>query len=261
MFTVYIVDDDRNLCRCLEQLVPWKEYGYYTPLVCHQGEEALEKMKRRPPDLLITDLKMPVMGGAELCVKVRERFGTDVDVIFLSAYEDFTTARLAIVHGVKDYILKPLDPDNLNELKKLVREASDRCLGQSHAEKPWVPDPEESAQNSTLYAIYQQVKAHMEEPDFSVSRLADTLHLSAGYLGRIFSKETGMGLAEYIGEERLKRAMALLTDSNQSIQEVAVQSGYANVSYFNRIFRAKLRMSPSEYRRRYYQEKLKDRET
>ena len=115
MFTVYIVDDDRNLCRCLEQLIPWKEYGYYTPLVCHQGEEALEKMKRRPPDLLITDLKMPVMGGAELCVKVRERFGTEVDVIFLSAYEDFTTARLAIVHGVKDYILKPLEPDNLNE--------------------------------------------------------------------------------------------------------------------------------------------------
>ena len=67
MFTVYIVDDDRNLCRCLEQLIPWKEYGYYTPIVCHQGEEALEKMKRRPPDLLITDLKMPVMGGAELC--------------------------------------------------------------------------------------------------------------------------------------------------------------------------------------------------
>lgn len=135
MFTVYIVDDDRNLCRCLEQLIPWKEYGYYTPIVCHQGEEALEKMKRRPPDLLITDLKMPVMGGAELCVKVRERFGTEVDVIFLSAYEDFTTARLAIVHGVKDYILKPLEPDNLNELKKLVQEAAKRRFAQPACQK------------------------------------------------------------------------------------------------------------------------------
>ena len=150
---------------------------------------------------------------------------------------------------MKDYILKPLEPDNLNELKKLVQEAAKRRFAQPHAEKPWVPDPEESAQNSTLYAIYQQVKAHMGEPDFSVSRLADTLHLSAGYLGR---------LAEYIGEERLKRAMALLMDSDKSVQEIAVLSGYANVSYFNRIFKAKLEMSPSEYRRRYYQEKLKD---
>ena len=43
MFTVYIVDDDRNLCRCLEQLIPWKEYGYYTPLVCHPGRRSTGK--------------------------------------------------------------------------------------------------------------------------------------------------------------------------------------------------------------------------
>ena len=107
MLTVYVVDDDFNVCQCFEELIDWPSLGCDPPVICRNGANALEKMNTRPPDLVISDLKMPVMDGVTLCREIRKR-NADVEIIFLSAYEDFSTAQLALKYGVQDYILKPL---------------------------------------------------------------------------------------------------------------------------------------------------------
>ena len=120
MLTVYVVDDDFNVCQCFEQLIDWPSLGCDPPVICRNGANALEKMNTRPPDLVISDLKMPVMDGVTLCREIRKR-NADVEIIFLSAYEDFSTAQLALKYGVQDYILKPLTRDTLRAISEQIR--------------------------------------------------------------------------------------------------------------------------------------------
>ena len=143
MLTVYVVDDDFNVCQCFEELIDWPSLGCDPPIICRNGEVALAKMDARPPDLVISDLKMPVMDGVTLCREIRKRNG-DVEIVFLSAYEDFSTAQLALKYGVRDYILKPLTRDTFRAISELVRSLA--LARQSHSRIQSLTQPETVAQ-------------------------------------------------------------------------------------------------------------------
>lgn len=118
---ILIVDDDHIMCRCLKQGIDWNKMGCQEVDVCYNGVQALEYIKEYHPDIVITDLKMPVMDGKELCRLTYESF-PEIVFIFLSGYEDFVTAQLALRYHVKGYILKPLDRKSLEEVEMLVRD-------------------------------------------------------------------------------------------------------------------------------------------
>ena len=122
MMTVLIVDDDRNLCDCLVCLIPWSQLGCSMPLVAYNGMEALKILREREVDFVLCDLKMPVLGGADLAKKIREE-KRNMEIVFLSAYEDFETARAALQYGVTDYVLKPVSTECLSRLKSLIEKA------------------------------------------------------------------------------------------------------------------------------------------
>lgn len=118
---VLIVDDDHIMCRCLKQGINWNKLGCQNVDVCYNGVQAFEYIKEHHPDIVISDLKMPVMDGKELCRLTYESF-PEIVFIFLSGYEDFVTAQLALRYHVKGYILKPLDRKSLEEVETLVRD-------------------------------------------------------------------------------------------------------------------------------------------
>lgn len=120
MLTVFIVDDDPNMCTCLKQLVPWNELGCNVPVVFNNPLKVLDILPECKPDFIVSDLKMPEMDGKDLCRLIREQY-TDVDVIFLSAYEDFSTMQLALQYGVRGYILKPICRESINQVEKIVK--------------------------------------------------------------------------------------------------------------------------------------------
>ena len=91
----------------------------HPPIICHDGAEALEQFSRCNPDLVITDLKMPVMDGDTLCREIRKR-SADVEIVFLSAYEDFSVAQTALQYNVRDYILKPITRAALQKLTDIA---------------------------------------------------------------------------------------------------------------------------------------------
>lgn len=315
MLTVYVVDDDFNVCQCFEELIDWPSLGCDPPIICRNGEVALAKMDARPPDLVISDLKMPVMDGVTLCREIRKR-NSDVEIVFLSAYEDFSTAQLALKYGVRDYILKPLTRDTFRAISELVRSLA--LARQSHSRIQSLTQPETVAQiraalqrrdgdaierlleplrehadddpvqtanlcifllqilhgvpRETDFSAYRTqqmelmalsdiverirrlVLVHYNEPDFNISILAQEMHFSPAYLGRLFAEQTGGSLLDYILEQRMKRACDLLSRTLMPIVEVAAQCGYANGNYFTKAFRTRMGCSPSEYRRENYHE-------
>lgn len=118
---VLIVDDDHMSCKCLEQLIDWDAIGCESPRCAHNGAEALRCIAQERPDIVVSDVKMPVMDGRELCRQIYESY-PEISLFFVSAYEDFQTAQLAIRYNVKGYVLKPLDRDTVYALQEMIRE-------------------------------------------------------------------------------------------------------------------------------------------
>lgn len=119
---VLIVDDDHMSCQCLRQLIDWASIGCEQPLCAFNGAEALKLIEAEHPDIVVSDVKMPVMDGRELCRQIYEKY-PDINLFFVSAYGDFETAQMAIRYHVKGYVLKPLDGDALRTLQDMIREA------------------------------------------------------------------------------------------------------------------------------------------
>jgi two-component system response regulator YesN len=109
---VLLVDDEAHITRNLEKVIPWEMLGLTVAGTAKNGVEALGLMEQQSIDLLLCDIRMPVMDGLELVRHIREK-GMPCDIIMLSGYQDFAYTRSAIQFGVNDYVLKPIPYDEL----------------------------------------------------------------------------------------------------------------------------------------------------
>lgn len=120
MYKLMIVDDEEIILDGLKNVVEWENLGIEVISYAYNGKEALEKIAENVPDILITDISMPVMDGIELVRELRERGFDSIKIVFLSGYNDFEYARNATRLGAVDYLLKPTNPDNLEKLMKKI---------------------------------------------------------------------------------------------------------------------------------------------
>lgn len=121
MFRVLIVDDEPGALKSLQHMLDWNEYGFIIAGEAANGKQALEILKIESFQLVITDIRMPGMSGLELIRSIRD-ISEDIPIIVMSGYEEFEYAKECLRYGVKDYLLKPVDQDNLSELLLTIRE-------------------------------------------------------------------------------------------------------------------------------------------
>lgn len=112
MYKVMLVDDENLILQGLLNIINWAELGLEVLHLADNGREALEKFQEVPVDIIITDINMPIITGLEIIKKVKE-IKKDVKFIILSGYDDFSYARTAIKYGVENYILKPINEEEL----------------------------------------------------------------------------------------------------------------------------------------------------
>lgn len=109
---VLIIDDEPPVRESIKLLIQWDKYGVVQVREACNGEEALEMIERDKPQIVFTDIRMPVMDGIEVLKRLRER-GERLKVIIISGYNDFEYVRSALKYGSFDYILKPIDEEEL----------------------------------------------------------------------------------------------------------------------------------------------------
>ncbi|KMY48589.1 response regulator transcription factor [Peribacillus loiseleuriae] len=117
MQKVIIVDDDRIIRQWLSTAIPWQEYGFKLTGEASDGETAIELIEKEQPQIVISDINMPFMDGLELAKQVKSK-SPDTYIIFMTGYEDFKYAHEALKLKVFDYLLKPVDKDQLLEKVK-----------------------------------------------------------------------------------------------------------------------------------------------
>lgn len=121
-----IVDDERVIRKWLRVKLPWDELGFAVVGEYENGAAALEGIRKQAPDLLVTDVKMPLMDGIELIARIRA-FDKTMKIVVISGFEDFAYARAAMKHGVRHYVLKPVDYQEIvGILGELKQEADER---------------------------------------------------------------------------------------------------------------------------------------
>lgn len=141
---VLIVDDEPLICRGLRAMIPWQQLDLELSGTASNGEEAFRIIRETKPDLVITDIRMPVMDGLELianCSKAK----LSLHFILLTGYKEFEYAKKAMYYGVKQYILKPTDPELL---QKALEEESREILSEQ----------KERQENSRLRLSYEKVR-------------------------------------------------------------------------------------------------------
>lgn len=135
MMKVIITDDEIQVRKGLRMKVDWEEEGFQIIEEASNGQEAFELLQNLNVDLVITDMRMPIMDGIELAKRCHQGF-PKVKVIVLSGYSDFEYVRNSMREGVKDYLLKPIAPDELVKvLRKIRKEVEDEKSKQVESDR------------------------------------------------------------------------------------------------------------------------------
>lgn len=207
------------------------------------GIVALEQIEKKKPDILITDIRMPGLNGLELAGEIRKR-GITVEIIVLSGYAEFEYAKKAMQWGVRDYLLKPVEQEDLHQVLKKIIGKSGKCL----------VDAQELTDRSALEnpTIMKQILREIQDSyteDVTLNSLAEKYNISVSRLSTRMKENLGMSFTKYLTSRRVQRAKELLADESLSIEQIAEMVGYRDYFYFIRVFKKATGVSPSVYRK------------
>lgn len=126
MFNVQIVDDEPIIRMGIEKMLNWNALGFEIVCMAQNGKQALEQLEVEKIDVIITDIEMPIMNGLDFIKEVRQQEASigvaSREVVVLTAYEDFEYARTAIKYGIAEYVLKPVDIEEMTQILSRLKE-------------------------------------------------------------------------------------------------------------------------------------------
>ena len=230
-----LVDDEPGIVEGLTILLnamgqPWDIVGS-----AEDGVKGIELVEALRPDIVITDIRMPVMDGLEMIRALAEKQAA-CRFIVLSGYRDFEYAKQAMAMGVRHYVTKPIDED---ELAAAIREIGGELD---------LSIPEGPARREPIDEILAYLQAHYAE-DISLMELSARFFLNPYYIGQLIKKKTGRTFQGYITHLRLEEAKHLLRDTDLMVYEISERVGYNDTAYFSKLFEKAFEMRPSDYRR------------
>lgn len=242
-YTVLVVDDESLIARNIKRSIEKENPNFEVIGMCSTGTEALEFIKSNPPQVVFTDIRMPEMDGLELVKNISANYPF-ITCVIVSGYNDFEYAKTAMECDVKNYILKPVNRDELSKcLAKIETAILSKYPGlEKTVDDSYTPSSEEIVELIKTY-IHENYKSAV---DFG--EMAKNLGFSQPYLTKVFSKHVGKNPSTYLKEYRINVAKQLLADKANSLSAISEQTGFADQFHLSKSFKAVTGMSPSEYR-------------
>jgi signal transduction histidine kinase/ligand-binding sensor domain-containing protein/DNA-binding response OmpR family regulator len=244
--TILIVEDNEDLRFYLKDNLKVQ----YLVEEATNGKEGWEKTKQLYPDLVVSDIMMPLMDGVELARKIKtETLTAHIPVILLTAMGSEEKQLEGLKVGVNDYITKPFTFEILaSRIRNLLMQQK---LLQKRFQKQIEVNPAEVTVTSVDEKFLQQaldvVEKNMDNPEFSVEDFSRDMHMDRSTLYRKIYSLTGKAPIEFIRSIRLKRAAQLLNKSGMSVAEVAYEVGFSKPKTFTKFFKEEFKVLPSQY--------------
>lgn len=254
MIKLLIVDDERIIRETIASLVDWESLGITLIGTAENGIEAYNIILDEYPEIVLTDIKMPGLGGLDLIQRIHE-INPDTQFVILSGYGEFEFARRAMKYGVKHYLLKPCNEEQIIESLRHAKEDYFHTVSKKKfsLENNASISHKEYHFSFTHMSISQKVIAcveeNLEKTELSLKWIAENyLFMNVDYLSKRFAKETGMKFSKYLTNLRIQRAKHYMETGAYSVLEIAERVGCGqNPQYFSQIFKKNTGQSPSQY--------------
>lgn len=222
----------------------------YDIVLAKNGAEAQEKLKENEPDIVITDMMMPVMDGLKLCAYIKQNISTNhIPVIMISAKTDSKDQLEALKTGADDFIAKPFSMAVLEAKIQNMLRTFHRV--QEKATQSMEIDPGKISFNTMDEQLLTKsiaiVERNMDNTEFSTEDFAKAMNMSRSNLHLKLKALTGESALDFIRRIRFKEACRLLKDGRYSISEISDMVGFNTPSYFATCFKKYMGCLPSEW--------------
>lgn len=240
---VLIVDDETIFRRGIRHLIGGFDLDWSVVGEARDGLEALVEIERTHPDLVITDIRMPRKDGLELQSDLKAKYPR-IRCIVLSGYSDFQYAQHSMRSGACDYLLKPINKEELYQtLFKLELELK----RPDHREDKPAGLHGVAVEKHAVDKVVQYMLDHYAEP-ITLSLMAEKVYLNASYLSSQFKSRLGVSFVEKLTEIRIQTACHRLAKTEDKVIHIAEETGFVNIRHFNRVFKTVTGLTPKQYR-------------
>ncbi|WP_271629190.1 response regulator, partial [Caldicellulosiruptor sp. DIB 104C] len=206
LYKVLIVEDEVFMREGLKNLIDWKELGFEIVGEAEDGPSAFEFMKKMQVDVLISDIKIPLLSGLDLIEKVKREIKNPPEVIIISGYADFEYAKKAIQHGVVNYILKPVEEEELVDTLLKVK---------SNLKKN-----ELIKEDRSLLALERSFKETIESSNIKIE--------NGVYVGIVYFKEMSSWLSLYF-DERIENILSRIKECFEQLKKEGLMYEFSEV--------------------------------
>lgn len=253
-----IINDNIFEAQTMKEEIRWEQYGIDQVLLAYNAGEAYEIIQKGTIDIALCDIEMPGENGLSLIRRIRSA-GHDIDCILLTAHADFSYAQEAVSLNCIEYILLPARYETIGKtvcetVQKRQKRLADQELqkyGESFFRLQNAPDAASVSRPVNAAEIVSQSQKyiidHLDEEDMTIAVIASQFFISSIYLSRIFKKETGVSINQWIIQEKMKAAAHMLRTTDYPAALVAERVGYSNYPYFSTVFKKYYGCSPSQY--------------
>lgn len=245
-YRVIVAEDENLIAKNIARHIEAENQNFKVIGMYSNGEDAFNAVKEQLPDVVFTDISMPVMTGLELAAKIHESF-SHIKCVILTGYADFEYAKEALHYDVEDYLLKPLNMDELRKVLKNLELSLPAIKGVLSSDtKGDLSDSNYSAEEIVILVKEYVQKNYAKELD--LNSIADALGFSSSYLTKVFNKVEQTTPSKYIRNYRMGIAKQLLLDKDMTIAQVAECVGYNDPFHFSKSFKQTYGVSPTEVR-------------
>ena len=260
------VDDNRPSLLIVEDNADVSYYigtvlgGRYRLSFAQNGKEGLELAGQIMPDLVITDVMMPVMDGYELCKEIKtSEILNHIPVVIITAKWQVADRIKGYEEGADAYLSKPFSADEmlvivakLLEQRKVLREKFSSAIVSGDISAVTVCKENEKgvAEKRFVDKVTKMVEDNITNPNLNADILCEMLFMSRSQLDRKMKAVTGFTCTNFIIQVRMESAKQMLLNSDEPIGDIAYKCGYTDTSYFSRVFKQVFAVTPSQMRKR-----------
>jgi signal transduction histidine kinase/DNA-binding response OmpR family regulator len=243
--SILIVEDNLEIQKLLREVLQ-ETYKVYT---ADHGRDAIAKIKKHIPDIVLSDIMMPLMNGIELCNFIKQDENLNhTPVILLTAKTQVNDKLLGLESGADAYITKPFNIEELSKTIGNMLEQRKKILDKFSSNILKLSDEDlVSSDHVFLHQAKEFILNHLENENLSVNDLAKHLNVSRFTLIRRFKKINNSTPNFYIQKIRLEKAKELIKNKVANVTEIAFKVGFSSTTYFSYSFKKEFGFTPKEY--------------